>query len=164
MAKLNISRYHFISQHCTYELLSLVEISIEDEEENIWNIEDFLRENVSVFDILKILFVFEKSGGFIFKNNQPIAFAILLRDLDNIQYTSITDYWYNNEANGVLPIYNIGEIVVPVILPIFVATQQETGFWCIERLFRGEYRPLRNEIYSQKHIAKSRAEELNNQL
>ena len=164
MALISISKYHFVSQHCTYELLSLIDLSIADIEDDVWNVEDLLSENVAIFDVLKILFVFEKSGGVLVQNNKQVSFSVLLRDLDNIQFTSITSFWYNNEANGVIPVYDLGVIKVPDILPTFVATQQESGFWCIERLFRGEYMPLKNEKYLLEEIAKDRVAELNKGL
>lgn len=164
MAQVNLNVYHFLSQHCTNELLSMIDLTIKCSEENIWNIEDFINKNGSFFDILKILFVFEKGGGVLQQGNHFITFAELLRSLDNIQNTLITTYWYHNEANGVLPVYDLGELAVPHILPVFVAAQKDDGTWCVERLYRGEYVPLRNEIYPQEQTAKGRAIELNSNL
>lgn len=156
---LNVRRR--LCQYCTNELLSLVNWTDDDTNESSWNVDDFLQEEIHTFDMLKMLFVFEKCGGTLLKENEYINFAVLLRTIGNIQYTKITTYWYNNEANGVTPVYDVGELEVPRILPKYVATPQINGMWCVEILHNGSYIPLSGEIYLFENLAKDRALELN---
>lgn len=69
---------------------------------------------------------------------------------------SLSTYWYNNEANGVLPVYDLGEIIVPPILPRFVATEQ-TDCWIIEKLQFGEYVVMEKEHHNNQTDAEDRA-------
>lgn len=59
-----------------------------------------------------------------------------------------------------IPIYDIGKIGVPKILPKYATEEQDDGFHIV-RLYKGEYIPLKGEIYPTIEIAKQRTEELN---
>lgn len=156
---LNVRRR--LCRYCTNELLSLINWVNDSINENSWNVDDFLSEETCTFDMLKILFVYEKCGGVLLKEDECIHFAVLLRTIGNPQYTSITTFWYNNEANDVVPVYDLGGLEVPMILPRYVATPQEDGMWCVEKLIKGNYSPLRDELYRSETLAKDRATELN---
>lgn len=158
-----LTKYRFLLQHCTEELLSIInDLIIVDNEENEdeWEITELLSSNISTLEIMKIAFVFTQCGGNLLYNGNITQFAVIIRMLDDIHLTDITTYWYNNEANGVLPVYNLGEIIVPPILPTFVATEQ-TDCWVIEKLQFGEYVVMDKEHYNNQTDAEDRARYLN---
>ena len=78
-----------------------------------------------------------------------------------IQLFKIKDFWTNNCANGVMPIYDIGGIQVPNILPRFAIEECPKGKFVILKLCKGKYIQLKGEIYSTEKYARQRADELN---
>jgi hypothetical protein len=160
--KISLTKHRFLSQHCTEELLSVIpvmSISENDEYEDELEITELLCQNISTFELMKIAFVFTQCGGILMYNGNITQFAVVIRMLDDVRLMDITTYWYNNEANGILPVYDLGEIIVPPILPRFVATQQ-TDSWIIEKLQFGEYVETHERFNSQTD-AEERARYLN---
>lgn len=160
---ISLTKHRFLSQHCTEELLSVIpnmRILENSYNEDEWEITELLSSNISTIEIMKIAFVFTQCGGNLLYNGNITQFAVIIRMLDDIHLTDITTYWYNNEANGVLPVYDLGEIIVPPILPTFVATEH-TDCWVIEKLQFGEYVVMENEHYNNQTDAEDRARYLN---
>ena len=149
-----------LKKHCTPELLSEVfgNVNLEDVLSTCrLNVEDFSSNCSSLQNVMKVLYVFEKFGGELCLHNELTQFPVLIRNMGDINLTKISLFWHHNESNGVIPVYGVEEIVVPNILPVFVATQQYDGRWGIEKLCQGQYRQLQNGIYPNDLIAKQSA-------
>lgn len=160
---ISLTKHRFLSQHCTEKLLSVIpnmSISEDNNNENEWEISELLSSNISTLEIMKIAFVFTQCGGNLLYNGNISQFAVIIRMLNDIHLTDITTYWYNNQANGVLPVYDLGEIIIPPILPKFVATEH-TDCWIIEKLQFGEYVVMEKERYYNQTDAEERARYLN---
>ncbi len=149
--------------HCSIELLSLLQdinIDISNQVEDIWEISSYLDNTQKSINIMKIAYAFEKIGGTLLNNGEPSQYVTLTNKLGNV-YDKIRLFWIHNEANGVLPIYDLGILEVPQILPKYAIKQGENGTWDIEKLMFGEYVPIKNEIYPSEGLARKRAEQLN---
>lgn len=157
---------NYLLQHCTSELLTYVfgNTNIESEiSTNIIHIENCINKKCNLVDVMKVLYVFEKYGGNLYYHNEPSEFPVIIREIGDVELTKITLFWVNNECNGVVPIFEKGDIIVPEVLPIFIVTQQPKG-WCIEKLIKGEYHIMKNEFYPTEEIAKARAKEQNQNI
>lgn len=154
-------KYLFLSEHCSKALLNIVpNLEIVDNSDDEWDVNNILNSNASTYDIMKILYVFEQGGGTLVYNNSISQFPIIIREIGDIKLTDINIYWIHNEANDVLPYYDLGNLIIPSILPKFVATER-INYWVIEKLVKGEYIEIKNEKYLSEEQAKNRARELN---
>ncbi len=151
-----------IQHHCTEGLWSLLlnaDITIDDSEENEWEISEIMDTGLPLEEVMKIICCFEKVGGVIIYNGEFTPYVILCKKLDS-NYDKYRLFWIHNVENGVMPIFDLGEIIVPAILPKYAVEEQMNGF-CILRLYQGRYIPLTGEIYPNRNLAEKRAEELN---
>jgi len=157
---------NYLRKHCTSELLTYVLENTNIKSEiptNIVHLENCINEKCNLMDVMKVLYVFVKYGGNLYYHNKLSEFPIIIREIGDIELTKISLFWIHSECNGVIPVFDKGDILVPDILPDFVATQQLQG-WCIEKLIKGEYHLMKNELYPTEEIAKARAKELNQSI
>ena len=108
-----------IQHHCTEGLWSLLlnaDITIDDSEENEWEISEIMDTGLPLEEVMKIICCFEKVGGVIIYNGEFTPYVILCKKLDS-NYDKYRLFWIHNVENGVMPIFDLGEIIVPAILP-----------------------------------------------
>lgn len=156
------SFYRDLRKHCTAELLNFVGIiEPSDENNNIWDLTSIVAKRNNIYEQLRIAYVFEQLGGTLIFKNKPIKFTNITKDLDKNICNNIRLFWIHNNANGVMPIYDVGAISVPPILPKYTYRPYEKGGFVIEKLYCGEYRHLNGEHYLLEQEAKERVVELN---
>lgn len=158
--KIHPALYSELQKHCTLSLLSMLkDVVIDEEGENLWDI----TLEVSNFNAMKIAYVFEQIGGSLIYNGEVSQYVIITQEQDEQIRNGIRLFWINNNANGICPIYDTGILVIPSILPRFVASGTADGMFIIERLTNGDYVPLKGERYFSMEDAEERARELNNE-
>lgn len=166
-----------MSKYCTPELLSCVFGSIGTDnitvlakamdEEQYWDITDLLEFNDSdVLDILKVVYVFSKLTDTL--NNikykgKLVPYSVLFRLLNRNEPNMVLCYWVHNEANEVVPVYDVGEIEIPKIMPPYTYTQLSNNLFQVEKWHKGKYVPMQ-EIYPTKELCQERVDELNDKL
>ena len=154
--------YNQLRRHCTVELLECInDIRVANGNNNVWDITQVIDEENCLYEQMKVAYTFEQLGGTLLYKGVNSQYVILTNRINNIVFDNIRLYWIHNEANGVFPIYDIGKLDVPPILPKYVSTQQEDGSFVIEKLRCGEYIALPNEVYWTEDCAKERAKQLN---
>lgn len=161
--KMNKKIFEKLQQHCTDELCTVLlnaGITISDSEGEEWEVSEILDKDFSIDEIMKLICCFSNVGGIIMYNGEFTPYAILCKILGVNDFWNYKLYWIHSEANGMIPIYDIGKIGVPKILPKYATEEQDDGFHIV-RLYKGEYIPLKGEIYPTIEIAKQRTEELN---
>lgn len=152
-----------IQQHCTGELYTMLlysGITISDSEGNEWEVSEILDKELPIDEMMKLICCFEIVGGIIMYKGEFTPYVNLCKMLGTNDFWNYKLYWINSEINGINPIYDIGKIRVPKILPKYATEEQKDGFHIV-RLYKGEYTPLKGELYPTIEIAKQRAEELN---
>lgn len=161
---MNITRAFFneLRRHCTVEILNLIgSIEPKDDEDNTWDITTVLQSKNNLYEQMRVAYAFEQLGGTLIYNEEPTQFVIIAKLLNEEICNSIRLFWIHNEANGVLPIYDIGAISVPPILPKYAYRPTEDGGFIVEKLQCGEYTPIKAEYYFLEQEAKERTEQLN---
>lgn len=159
----------FVLKHCTTSLINAVFNQNDSEFENIcindlWDIDEYIKkdDNTISFDAIKVMFVFDKGGCTLRYQGKRINYSTLIKEMGGIQTDSISSFWLNNIANGVTPKFDVGEIVVPEVLPIYSHIQNEQGQWTIGVLNEGKYTPRAREgVFNSMEDAKERAHYLN---
>ena len=152
-----------IRQHCSEELCAILlntGIDISDSEGNEWEVSEILDKSLPKDEIMKLICCFEIVGGIIMYKGEFRPYVNLCKMLGANDFWNYKLYWINSQINGINPIYDIGEIHVPKILPKYTTEEQKDGFHIVQ-LYKGEYIPLKGELYPTIEIAKQRAEELN---
>lgn len=158
--KIQPAFYFELQRHCTPSLISmLTDVVIDEDGENLWDITLM----VSNLNMMKIAYVFEQIGGSLIYNGEVSQYVIITQEQDEQIRNSIRLFWINNNANGICPVYDTGILVIPPILPIFVASETTEGMFMIKRLTNGNYVPLSGERYPSMKDAEGRARELNNE-
>lgn len=146
-----------LEQHCTSLLLSrLSDADIEGINCNTWDI----TESVEDYEILKIAFVFERLGGLLKFNGRDVEFAEIANWRESLMFSEIYSFWDNTVANGDVPVFDVGSLKVPSLLPKFVASERPDGA-VIERLTNGEYIPIEGARYQSLEKAEKEAKNLN---
>lgn len=154
--------FNDIKKHCTSELLSYVgNISIRNDAENQWDITELIDADDNLYEILKILYVFEKFGGSLMYKGEIEIFPVIIRNLNNPKFLGIHLFWECNEINGDVPIFDIGELEIPKIMPKFSAIPFEDGFYYIEKREGNKRVRLENEKFFTFQEAKDKAAYLN---
>src|SRR5574344_1148273 len=118
---------NYLRKHCTSELLTYVLKNTNIKSEiptNIIHLENCINEKCNLMDVMKVLYVFEKYGGNLYYHDKLSQFAIIIREIGDIELTKITQFWVNNECNGDIPIFEKGDILVPNVLPVFVRSEE----------------------------------------
>lgn len=148
--------------HCTPQLLSYVRnVKVVDNANNQWDITSLVDANDHLYEMLKVFYAFEKLGGTLIFKGEIEVFPTILRHLDNTKFLEIPMYWVNNEINGDSPIFDIGELEIPPVLPRYSSRPNEDGKYVVEELIRGRYVAIPNEIYLTAKDAREKAEQLN---
>ena len=76
------------------------------------------KDNPALFhEQMKVAYVFEKLGGTILYEKKPEQYVILAKRSADFFLEKIRLYWIHNEANDVVPIYGLGNLIVPPVLP-----------------------------------------------
>ena len=156
-------------KHCTPELLSKVfscvgldNMVIDSQNlcDNIWDITDIVKlEDKIVLDNLKVIYVFNKLGGTLIYENKEVAYQVLFRLLNRNEPNNVMFYWIHTDSNDMIPIYDIGELVVPEIMPRYVCKKISDQAFQIEKLVKGEYVGI-NDFYPTEELCKQRVKEL----
>lgn len=160
--ELTQSLFNRLREHCTPELLSYIKnIHIEDASSNEWDVTGLIEANDHLYEILKIIYAFEKlDGSLIYKGKKEI-FPIIIRHLNNPDFLGISLFWEHNEINGDIPIFDIGELEIPKIMPKFSAIPFEDGYYYVEERKGNKRIRLTKEKFSSLQEAKDKAFFLN---
>lgn len=152
--------YKELQKHCAASLLmKLSGLNVNPLNDNVWDITSLTND----IDMMKIAYAFENVGGTLIYEGNKSQYVIITRDMDVAFSTDIRLFWIHNEANGVCPIYDIGAVEVPPILPKYVSTPREDGTFIVERLNKGEYKPLNGMVFLFETESKAKARELNDE-
>ncbi|MGM9769041.1 MAG: hypothetical protein ACI3Z0_11410 [Candidatus Cryptobacteroides sp.] len=158
MMKIRPQLYSELKKYCTTALLSkLSDVILDNDNIDEWEISSLLED----FEMMKIAYVFEQLGGTLLYKGVPSQYVIItLGKSDNIS-NDIRLFWIHNNANGILPIYDIGTICVPPIMPKFVSTPKEDGTFVIEHLTNGVYIPINGMVFRSGAESQNMAREMN---
>lgn len=153
-----------LSQYCTDELIQCVFSHINTNDKlvdktnlckNTWEITSLLQANQKdLLDSLKVIYVFSKLDGTLIYEGNEVPYQSLSSLINKMEPYDIMLYWGNNNANGIQPIYDIGEIEIPQIMPRFVCTQLSDNVFEIEKWVNGEYIPLKGAYTSREACEK----------
>ncbi len=161
---MNKTIFKKIQDHCTEELWMLVlkdSITIDESDEKDWDVSEILNSDIPQNEVMKVICCFEKVGGLIFYKGNYTPYVFLCKELNCDECDKFRLYWLNNKINGMKPVFGLGNIEVPKILPKYISEPIEDGNYVICKLFKGKYIRIKGEIYLSKDIANQRAEELN---
>ena len=151
MDKLQIKRetLHELCSFCSLDLINRVfdsfgrnNIKIDDSNqcEDVWDATEYLNNDVIPFiDKMKVLRVFDQLLGMIVYQGEPTQYSVLCSVLNREECNTVLLYWLNTESNGDTPHFDLGDVIVPQLLPKFVCTQDIDGTYVVERLYKGEY-------------------------
>lgn len=158
MMKIRPQLYSELKKYCTAPLLSrLSDISIDDDTIDEWEISSLLED----IEMMKIGYVFEQLGGTLLYKGVASQYKIITQgESDNIS-NDIRLFWIRNNENGILPIYDIGTICVPPLMPKFVSTPKEDGTFVIERLTNGVYIPINGMVFRSEADSQNMARSMN---
>lgn len=123
---MNKKIFEKIQQHCTSELCTIwqnVGITISDSEGDEWDVSEILDKESTKDEIMKLICCFENVGGIIMYKGEFSPYVNLCQMLGVNNYWDYKLYWINSEINGTIPVYNIGEIHVPKILPKYTTKE-----------------------------------------
>ena len=172
MRNLSIRRNTLQKLHCfcTIELLQNVfkdfgEDNITIDEKNKINdscdLGDFLYvEHLQLLDRLKVLYVFSYLGGQIFLQSKSTPYQTLFRLLNCDEPNVVFNYWLNNLYNDEIPVFGVGELNIPKVMPRFVCTEVSDEVYCVEKWIKGKYIMMK-ERYFNKELCEQRVQELN---
>ena len=176
MSTLRVKRSTLAEMHkyCTSELLSRIFSDIgsnniavldnNDDRDELWDITDFMNvEHSDLLDRLKVIYVFAKisdSLDYLKYGEEYVPYQVLFRILNRTEPNTVLLYWLHNEANDVIPIYDVGEIEIPRIMPRYTCTQIASNLFRVEKWCKGEYVSTR-EVYPTKELCQDRVDELN---
>lgn len=150
--------YTVLQQHCTANLLlKLKDVDINDINENEWDITSISSD----IDLMKIAYAFEQIGGTLLYDGKETQYMIITRDKGDVISNHIRLFWIHSSENGIRPIYDIGNVDVPPILPKYVSSPKEDGTYIVERLTFGEYKPVDGMVFFREEDSKAQAKELN---
>ena len=160
--ELTQSLFNRLREHCTPELLSYIKnIHIEDAASNEWDVTELIEANDHLYEILKVICTFEKLDGSLIYKGKNEFFPVILRYLNNSKFLGIHLFWEHNDINGNIPIFDIGELEIPKILPKFTAIPFEDGFYYIEKREGDKRVRLEKEKFFTFQEAKDKATYLN---
>ena len=157
-------------QFCTPELLDCVfshvgydNIIVDNKNlsKNTWEITDLIQaEQEELLDNLKVIFVFVELGGVLINEGKEVPYSTLFFLINKNEPNIVLQYWLNNELNDVKPLYNLGEIEIPEIMPRFICTPISDNAFLVEQWHKGVYVSMK-EIYPTRELCEKRVQELN---
>ena len=155
-------------QFCTFELIESVfsrvnYIKVDETNlcKNTWVVTDLVHaKHGELLDNLKVILVFYKLGGTLIYEGNETPYPVLFRMINKNEPNAVLLYWAHNEANGVKPVYGMGEIEIPRIMPLFVCTEISENTFQVERWQRGEYVSMEEEIYPFRELCEKRVQDL----
>lgn len=160
-------------QNCTAELIESVfshvgvnNITVDKTNmcKNTWEITQLLQvEHEELLDNLKVIYVFYNLGGTLIYDGKDTPYPVLFRLIDKNEPNAVSLYWAHNEANDVKPIYDIGEVEIPKIMPRFVCAQTGENVFQVEKWVKGKY-VLLDGYYLSKDACEKVVQELNQEF
>ena len=160
-----------IKTHCTVQLIERVGVAPDNRSDDTWDITEIVEKAIvgqnnpdPFHEQMKIAYVFEKLGGTLLYEKKPEQYVNLAIRAADCFLEKIRLYWIHNEANDVVPIYDFGNLIVPQILPLYSSRPNEDGKYVVERLVRGQYVEIPNEVYPTAEDAMERAKQLNTEI
>ena len=145
MMKVAPELFDKIKTHCTAQLMERVGVAPENGAEDTWDITEIVekaiagQDNPALFhEQMKVAYVFEKLGGTILYEKKPEQYVILAKRTADSFLEKIRLYWIHNEANDVVPIYGLGNLIVPPVLPRHAVTEIAENEFIIEKLNKGQ--------------------------
>lgn len=158
---------------CTIELLEKVFSNVDKNNitldnnnvcTDVWDITDVVKcGSEDLLDNLKVIYVFCRLGGILKYDGEETAYQSLFRLLQTNEPNIVLLFWINNEANGNMPVYDIGELEVPKIMPRFVCMPLSERAFQIHKWQNGEYVGMK-EYYPTRELCEKRADELNKEF
>jgi hypothetical protein len=156
-------RLNFLKEHCTKALLDEVfgDTDLSKLPPFTLDVNEILNSTkASELDVMKVMFVFEEANGIlIFDGKEEISTAIYMK-LGFEKFLKIDPFWGHNEINQVTPIFDLGEIEIPDVMPKFKPVKGDDELYHIEKLVKGHYEPYNTDVYSTLEAAERRISEL----
>lgn len=168
-----------IKAHSTIQLMECVGVTPDNMSDDTWDITDIVKkaikceqrnqqlivhigqDNPALFhEQMKIAYVFEKHGGTLLYEKKPEQYVFIAKLVTDSFLDKIRLYWIHNEANDIVPIYDLGDLIVPPILPRYVVTEIAENEFIIEKFNKGQYSAI-NGKYPTENEAKEIAANLN---
>jgi len=175
MDYLQIKRRTFrkLSSFCSPDLLSCVfdnfgqeKVKIDESNncDDIWVIDDFVNDTALFLEKMKVLRVFDFLLGEIIYQSEPTVYSVLCSILKRIECRKVLLFWLHTEMNGIIPFFEIGDIEVPEITPIYRCLKLRDTLFVIEKKQRnGEYAPT-NEYFPTEEACQTKVDELNDDI
>lgn len=131
-----------------------------DKNEDIWNVDTFLKTyHIELLDRLKVVFVFYYLGGQLKYNNETIPYEILFRILNCNEPNVVLRYWLHNLYNDIIPTFDVGELVIPKVMPRYVPLKMSENKYVIEKWQKGQYVQM-PEVFLSEKSCKAKCQEL----
>ena len=174
MDKLTIKKSTLSSmyRYCTASLIKNVFDNFESENmiiDKTNKTDDFWEFNVipsighiQLLNKLKVVYVFAFLGGNIVLNGNVIPYQSLFRILNCNEPNIVLRYWVNNIYNDIVPVFDLGEIEIPPIMPRYILLQIANNDFRIEKWEKGYY-ILMPEIFFSKELCEQRIQQLNDE-
>lgn len=176
MDYLEIKRKTFrrLSNFCSAELLSLVfnafgqdRIKIDDSDtcSDNWCVTEFVNnEDGLLLEKMKVLCAFDHLLGNIQYHDEPTAYSVLCSILKHYECNKVLMFWLHTEMNGIIPFFEIGDIEIPEITPIYRCLKlSDTQFTIEKKQKNGDY-VLTKECYPTEETCQARVDELNDEF
>lgn len=175
MDYLQIKRRTFrkLSSFCSPDLLSCVfdnfgqeKVKIDESNncDDIWVIDDFVNDTALFLEKMKVLRVFDYLLGEIIYQSEPTVYSVLCSKLKRIECRKVLLFWLHTEMNGIIPFFEIGDMEVPEITPIYRCLKLRDTLFVIEKKQRnGEYAPT-NEYFPTEEACQTKVDELNDDI
>lgn len=173
---LEIKRKTFrrLSNYCSAELLSLVfnvfgqdRIKIDDSNtcSDNWRVTEFVEnEDGLLLEKMKVLCAFDHLFGNILYHDEPTAYSVLCSILKRNECNKVLMFWLHTEMNGIIPFFEIGDVEIPKITPIYRCLKiTDTRFGIEKKQKNGEY-VLTKEYYPTEEMCQAQVDELNDEL
>lgn len=172
MDRLNIKRKTLLKLEgiCSSRLLSEVFDSLGQENilidegnrtEDKWKIDNFLsNENCPFIEKMKVLYAFEALYGEIIFKGRQVFYTVLTGLLNNrIECHIVRHYWQCTVANGIMPHFDLGEIIIPKPTDKYIRTKLDDTTFVIEKFDGKDYIPT-EWIFQNKEDCDAKIEEL----
>lgn len=161
---------HGLLKFCTAELLTKVFsdvgedcITVDNHNlcDDVWDITGLVKcDREDLLDRLKVIYVFCQLGGRLKYDGKEIAYQSLFWVLQTNKPNAVLLFWIHNVANGIVPVYDVGDIIIPKIMPRFVCMPTLGRVFQIHKWQNGEYVGM-DEYYPTRELCEKRADELN---
>lgn len=156
-------RLNFLKEHCTKALLDEVfgDTDLSKLPPFTLDVNEILNSTkASELDVMKVMYVFAKANGILLFDGNEVIIQDIYKKLGFGKFLKIGPFWIHNELNQVTPVFDLGGIEIPEVMPDFIAVKGDDELYHIEKLVKGHYEPYNTDAYSTLEAAEKRITEL----